>query len=198
MIDSTTPFELVLGNPGTVGAVPATPPRVRRSIGCQRATGSLSGTRLGPLHLGMTLSKAHLAIRRFSSRGRRWQDFYCLSPRGLRAGYTPASVLRGLARSARSRDRNAIVLLSTADGRYSLHGVHPNTRLTAAVARRLRLGRPFRLGANTWYIDANGSSRGIIKVHRGLIEEVGIIDKSLTATRGSTLRLMLALGLISG
>jgi hypothetical protein len=198
LIDATTPFDFVLGRPGSVPPPPAGPPPVPKTIGCQPATGRLTGTRLGPFHLGISRARSHKILKRFSARGRRWQDFYCLSPRGLRAGYTPTSILNRLPARYRKRYLDATILLSTADHRYALHGVHPDTRFTPEIARRLGIGRPYAIGANTWYLDNNGPSHGIIKVHHGLVEEVGIIDKRLTGTFRSTLRLLIALGLISG
>src|SRR5205807_724100 len=46
----------------------------------------------------------------------------------------------------------------------------------------LRLSAPIRVGLNTWYFAPNGTSNAIFKVRRGLIEELGIAQKSLTGT----------------
>jgi hypothetical protein len=43
------------------------------------------------------------------------------------------------------------------------------------------LSGPIQIGANTWYLAANGPSTGVLKVRGGLIEEIGIAAKQLTA-----------------
>jgi hypothetical protein len=80
-----------------------------------------------------------------------------------------------------------VVLALTANPYYALRGVRPGRRL-ASVARSLRAGRGFRVGLNTWYLTPNGSSRGVLKVRHGVIEEIGIADKRLTGSRRGGLR----------
>jgi hypothetical protein len=53
--------------------------------------------------------------------------------------------------------------------------VAPGTRL-AKVARRLHVSRPYEVGANTWYLAPDGPVRGVLKVRRGVIQEIGITD----------------------
>jgi hypothetical protein len=185
LIDATTPFELVIGPPGTVGTTPNGPPAftsANTSRGaCGKATGRLSGLGLGRLRLGMKRSRARRIYTRWSTRGRKYMEFYCLTPNGIRAGYPSNYLLRSVARKARTGKRDRIVLLLTANRRYALRGVRPGARL-AKVRRKLKLGRGFRVGANTWYFTANGPSQGLLKVRRGVIEEVGIADKTLTGS----------------
>ena len=50
----------------------------------------------------------------------------------------------------------------------------------SSVARRLHVGRGISIGPNTWYLFANGHGRGVFKVRRGMIEEIGIADRRLT------------------
>jgi len=71
------------------------------------------------------------------------------------------------------------VLVLTANRHYALHGVQANTRLSR-VARRPRISRPFHVGRNTWYLTANGPSRGVLNVRHGVIEVVGIAPARLT------------------
>lgn len=42
---------------------------------------------------------------------------------------------------------------------------------------RLRPGRGFHVGANTWYLVAAGRSIGVLKVRHGQIQEIGIADR---------------------
>jgi hypothetical protein len=190
LIDSTTPFDLVVGPPGTVGAIPG---QASNGAGktplCARATGHLAGQTLGPLKLGMLRTRARHLIRRWSTRGKLYMDFFCLSPIGIRAGYPSAALLHSLPRRQRGQLNGHIVLLLTADRRYALRGVRPGARV-ARVRRKLRLGRAYRIGLNTWYLAPNGRSRGIVKVRHGIIEEVGIADKRLITNQPSTVRFL--------
>ncbi|MDQ6936808.1 MAG: S8 family serine peptidase [Actinomycetota bacterium] len=149
---------------------------------CPRAAGRLAGTRLGSLRLGMTRAGARRVLPRFSTRGRRYMDFFCLSPIGIRVGYPSPGLLRTLSRSGRRRVAGRVVLALSADRHYALRGVRPGRRL-AAAAGLLHTGRGFRIGLNTWYLAPDGSARGVLKVRHGVIEEVGIADKRLTASR---------------
>jgi hypothetical protein len=72
-----------------------------------------------------------------------------------------------------------IVLVLTANHYYALDGVRPGARI-AAVARQLKLGKPFRWGRNTWYLVARHASNGLLKVRHGVILEVGIANRQLT------------------
>jgi hypothetical protein len=80
------------------------------------------------------------------------------------------------------------VLVLTANRHYALHGVRPGTRLTRRLARRLHVGRAFKLGLNTWYLVGNGPSRGVLKVRHGVILEIGIANKQLTSGARATVR----------
>ena len=63
---------------------------------------------------------------------------------------------------------------------------------TVALGRH-RL-RGIRIGKNTWYVVANGASRGVLKVSHGVIGEVGIAAKPLTANRRLARMLLAHLG----
>jgi hypothetical protein len=82
-----------------------------------------------------------------------------------------------------------VVLALTANPQFDLRGVSAGARLKT-VARGLRLGRGFHIGLNWWYLTANGSSRGVLKVRRGVIEEIGIASRQLTATRKSAAKFL--------
>jgi hypothetical protein len=191
LIDATTPFELVVGAPGTVGSLPAKSGGTGAGSGsgktslCAKGTGRLAGQTVGPLKLGMPRSRARHVIKRWSTRGKPFMDFFCLSPIGIRAGYPSAALLRTFPRRTRAGLKGHIVLLLTANRRYALRGVRPGARV-ARVRRRLKLGRAYKIGLNTWYLAPNGSSRGIVKVRHGVIEEVGIADKRLMTNQRAT------------
>ncbi|MEA2159537.1 MAG: hypothetical protein QOD66_1917 [Solirubrobacteraceae bacterium] len=160
-----------------------------RRSGCPAASGRLAGRSLGPVTLGMTRARVRRAFTTRSGRGRRYMDFFCLAPIGIRVAYPSPALLRKLQPSARRRVRGRAVLALTANPYYALKGVRPGTRL-AKVARRLHVGRAFHIGLNTWYLAPAGASRGLLKVRHGRIEEIGIVDRSLTANRASALRLL--------
>jgi hypothetical protein len=82
-----------------------------------------------------------------------------------------------------------VILALTANQYYTLRGARPGRRLST-VAGRLHLGRPFHLARNYWYLIPGNASTGVLKVRRGLIEEVGIANKRLTRGRAAQLRLL--------
>ncbi len=157
--------------------------------GCPAATGRLRGRSLGPVRLGMTRARARRVFSHSSTRGRRYMDFFCLSPIGIRVGYASPRLLARIARGKRFRVRGQVVLALTANPFYALRGVRPGDRL-AAVARYLHARAPFHVGLNYWYLVPAGQSRGVLKVRHGVIEEVGIADKQLTQGRRAGLRFL--------
>ena len=166
-----------------------TRPPARVRAGCPRSTGRLSGRTLGLVRLGTTRTAARRVFRRSSNRGRRYMDFFCLTPNGVRVGYPSPKLLRTVTRRERRREQGKVVLALSANPHYALRGVRPGARL-AAVARRLKTGAAFHIGLNYWYLARNGASTGVLKVRHGIIEEVGIADKRLTRGRRAALRFL--------
>jgi triacylglycerol esterase/lipase EstA (alpha/beta hydrolase family) len=154
--------------------------------GCPEATGRLTGRRLGLVRLGMTRPQARQAFNRSSDRGKRFEDFFCLTPAGVRVGYASPKLVRTVAPAKRRRVRGRVVWASTANAFYSLGGVRPGMALSLA-RRRLALSRGFRVGLNRWYFAPNGSSRGLLKVRQGIVEEIGIAKTALTQGRHAQL-----------
>jgi hypothetical protein len=201
LTDAATPFELVLGAPGTGASGGSgggsgsgtTGPGVDRQ--CPTAKGRLSGRRLGVLSLGMTRARARHLLRNYSTRGRRYMDFYCLrGGLGLRAGYPSPALIRHLSRKTRRALSGRAVLILTANRHYALHGVRPKAKLTRAVARKLHAGRRYHVGKNYWYVTPNGSSHGILKVVHGRIQEIGIAERRVTANVGQDRRFLRTFG----
>ena len=93
--------------------------------GCPRATGTLSAGRLGPVELGMTREQARRAFAHSSSRGKKYQDFFCLTPSGVRVGYASPKLLRTLPSKERNRLEGRVVWASTANEYYALDGIRP-------------------------------------------------------------------------
>lgn len=157
---------------------------------CAQPSGRLVGRALGPLTLGISRTRARTVLPRYSTRGSRDMDFYCLSGgSGIRAGYPSAQLLDGLSLAQRSRVGGRAILLLTASHHYTLRGVRVGQPVTA-VARRLRLKRPLRVGLNTWYLAPGSLATGVLKVRHGVIQEIGIADTALTSTRPNAIRFL--------
>jgi hypothetical protein len=197
LIDSTTPFELVIGSPGTVGRSPNGPAAYSSAnnggalVACPRATGRLTQFAVGRLRLGMKRAAARRTYRRWSTRGKRIMDFFCVKPTGISAGYPSRYLLRGFSRRARRALEGRIILLLSANRHYAFHGVRVGARF-ARVARRLHAGRGFRRGTSVWYFPPNGASRGVLKVHDGIIVEIGIVNRQLSGSAAQRRRLLIA------
>ena len=151
-------------------------PRVR---GCPAATGTLSGQTLGLARLGMTREQARHSYTHSTDRGKHYEDFFCLTPIGVRVGYASPALLDTLPRSDRRQLADRVVWASTSSGYYDIQGVRPGATVTAA-GRLLKLSARFQIGLNTWYLAPNGASTGVLKVRHGLVEEIGIADRQLT------------------
>jgi alpha-tubulin suppressor-like RCC1 family protein len=177
---SQPPPSPVISPPAPVSSVP--------SPGCPLPTGRLSGRTLGSLRLGMTRRQARGAFAHSSDRGQPYEDFFCLTPNGVRVGYASPKLIVALP----PRDRGIagrVVWMSTANRYYALDGIRPNTPL-AAAARVLRLGPALHIGLNYWYLAPAGPVTAVLKVRHGVIQEIGIADKRFTATRAMRLIFM--------
>jgi hypothetical protein len=150
--------------------------------GCPSATGRVDGTRLGLARLGMTRAQARRAFVQSSDRGKHYEDFFCLTPIGVRVGYASPELMKTLPRHERRKYAGRVVWISTSNPYYALHKVRAGDTL-AAARKHLKLPSGFHIGLNYWYLAPNGPSTAILKVRHGIVEEIGIGDKSLTETR---------------
>jgi hypothetical protein len=163
--DATTGF-YALKLDQSVWPDPTTIPTTGRPS-CPAASGNLGGTRLGPISLGARRSLLRREFSRFSTRGRASMDFLCLAGGGIRVGYPSANLLRSVSHRARAQFTGRAVLALTANRRYAFRGVRHGARL-AGVARRLHIGRGFRIGLNNWYLAVGRRANGVFKVrYRG-------------------------------
>jgi hypothetical protein len=151
------------------------------AVACARSRAHITDRSLGPVALGIKRARVRKLFHSFSTRGRRYMDFFCPQHRGIRVGYASSRLLGHLPPGARARVRGRAILILTADARYSLQGVYPGSTLKAA-ARTRRLSPPYRVGGNTWYLAPNGFSHEVLKVHHGVVQEIGIAYASLTRT----------------
>ncbi len=156
---------------------------------CPAATGRISGDMLGLIRIGMTRAQVHHKYTRSSDRGKRYQDFFCLTPMGVRVGYASPKLLKTLPKRDRKRWAGKVVWASTSNPYYALHGVRPGESI-AAAAERLHTEAPFHIGLNYWYLARRGNVTAVLKVRRGVVEELGIAANSLTNGRSAQSALM--------
>ncbi len=164
------------GKPATSKGIAVAVPHVAR---CPAASGKLSGEMLGLLRLGMTRAQALHAFAHSSNRGKKYEDFFCLTPRGVRVGIASPKLVRTLPKSERKL-AGRVIWASTSSYYYSVQGVRCDATV-AAAGKHLKLTGPFHIGKNDWYLAPNGTSTAVFKVRRGIIEEIGIGDKQLTS-----------------
>lgn len=145
---------------------------------CPAAGGKLNGGSLGLLRLGMTRAQALHAFAHSSTRGKSYQVFFCLTPRGVRVGIASPKLVKTLPKSER-RLAGHVIWASTSSFYYAVDGIRCDATV-AAAGKRLKLTGPFHIGANLWYLAPNGASTAVFKVRGGIIEEIGIADKQLT------------------
>jgi hypothetical protein len=157
--------------------------------GCPKATGRVSGIGIGGLRLGMTPKQARHTYRKSSARGFKDKDFFCLTPEGIRVGFGSSKLLRSLPRSQRRRYSDRVVWISTSNPIYAIHGIRAGATL-AAARKRLHLGKAIHIGLNYWYLATDGASTAVLKVRKGIAEEIGIANKQLTHTRKAQRTLM--------
>jgi hypothetical protein len=147
---------------------------------CAKPSGRLGGTRLGPLALGYTQDQARRALRLVSVQAFGFDDFCLRGGWGIRAGYPSSKLLRSLAKGLRTKVAGRVVIALTANRFYAFAGVRPGARV-AAVAKKLHIKAKqfFRVGLNDWYVVPGRAADGVLKVRRGVIQEIGVADKRL-------------------
>jgi NHL repeat len=165
----------------TSKAVKVPIPYVRR---CPAATGTMTGTQIGLLKLGMTRAQARFVYRRHSSRGFEYKDFFCLTPEGVRAGYATPKLLKTLSNKQAHAVKGRVVWASTSDPYYSLDGIRAGESI-ATASRVLGTEPPFHIGLNYWYLARKATYTAVLKVRGTVVQELGIADNALTKTRNT-------------
>jgi hypothetical protein len=156
---------------------------------CPAATGTMTGTTIGQAQLGMTRARARYLYRQHTNRGKQYEDFFCLTPIGVRVGYASPLLLGTLSRAARSSVTGRVVWASTSNPYYSLDGVRPGESITTAAAA-LHTGPPFHIGLNYWYLARKPGYTAVLKVRGDVVQELGIATNALTTTRAAQSALM--------
>jgi hypothetical protein len=165
------------------GSLPLGGACARTPVACTRSVGRLSTTALGSLRLGETRAQARTRFRRLSLHDRRYVDYLCSgTANGIRVGYPSASLLALLPAAKRAAFSDRVVLILTSSRLYSIDGLRPGMSL-AAAQHRAKLGAPYRIGANDWYLVIGRGSRIVLKVRGGVVREVGVASRRLTSTR---------------
>jgi hypothetical protein len=98
---------------------------------------------------------------------------------GIRAGDATPQLVRKLAARPHA---GGIVLALSANPHYTLHGATPGVRL--------KLGRVIHLGRNWWYAISGPDANWVLKTRHGVIREIGLASKQLTATGLVQVRLL--------
>jgi Pro-kumamolisin, activation domain/Putative Ig domain len=183
-------------NAGGVGRSAASAPvsvAVATRAACPAARGRLAGTGLGALRLGMTRAQAKRAYPHSRRRGRGSSETFCLTPFGIEAGYATPALLGGRVSGRRAGLLGRVVWLLSADPRYAVDGVAPGATV-AAARRALRGGTLVRAGGGRWYLARAGRATAVLGIHGGIIRQVGIASRLLTASRGADRMLLRSLG----
>jgi hypothetical protein len=92
---------------------------------CPGATGRLSGATIGLIRLGMSRRQAQQAYAHHSNRGKQYEDFFCLTPIGVRVGYASPKLLNRLSQADRGKLKSRVVWASTSNPHYALNGIRP-------------------------------------------------------------------------
>jgi hypothetical protein len=180
-------------NAAGFGTLAATSAGVRIAVpfvaNCPAATGSISGATLGLAKLGETRGHARQAYRHSSVRSRAYEDFFCLTPVGVRVGYASPKALAGLPMSQRAALLRRVIWISTSSPYYAISGVRPGATIVSA-GQVLPLGKVFQIGLNDWYLAPVGSVTVILKVRGGIVQEIGIANRQLTRGRAAQSRFL--------
>ena len=140
----------------------------------------MTGTALGLLKLGETRAQARKAYANSTYRKTKYQDFFCLTPIGIRVGYGSPALLKSVPAHQRKRLSGRAVWASTTNSFYAIHGIRVGTRI-ATARKALKLTGPVRVRQNTWYLARNGASTAVFKARGTTITEIGIATKTLSA-----------------
>lgn len=162
---------------------------VKNTSTCPRPTGSLGGSSVGPLKLGETKTAARKRLKRFTVTQNRFDNFCLFAGWGIRVAYPTSALLRSVPAKDRGGLRGRIVIALTANPFYAFRKAKPGMRISAEL-KRLKLGKPFHIGANEWYVASASPGNAVFKVRHGVIQEVGLLNKRLTRTRSEQSRFL--------
>jgi hypothetical protein len=169
-------------SPPTSGLVPPTVTATASpASACPAASGAFTATSLGGITVGMTRKAARTDLTGVRATTSGWERL-CLSVGGSsRFAYATPRLLAHLSPALRTKTRDRIVIVLTANPRFSWNGIHPGSTLAAARSK-LALTRPIRIGTNRWYFISGRNGLRVLKVHTGHVGEFGVIFKGVAST----------------
>ena len=156
---------------------------------CTRPVGRLRGARLGAIALGETRAKARRTLRRLRVTHYGFDDFCLRNGYGIRVGYPSPRLLSHQPRRLRRRLSGRVVFALTANRYYALRGIRPGARARIAI-RRLHAHGSFTVGVNRWYLISAPGVTEVLKVRRGVVQEIGIADLQLTSNAAADRRFL--------
>jgi len=151
---------------------------------CPVATGKLTAMTVGQVTLGLTRAWEREVLPDYTARSVHTDNFCLDDGSGIRVGYASPTLVGSVAAAGHEALMGRSVLALTANHYYTVDGVRPGTRL-ATVARRLHLAPAVHAGPNDWYTIPGTVGNDVLKVSHGIIDEIGIANKTLTSTRAA-------------
>jgi hypothetical protein len=150
--------------------------------GCHAATGSVSSAGVGSLRLGMSRRRTHRTghFRRTAN----GFEHYCFGGGGIRVAYSTRAVT-----GADGIRTGRVAIILTGNRHYAVKGVRSGTSLKLA-SQRLKLGPPVVLGKNTWYFVVGRKVTQVLKVHGGVVREIGVALATAARTRAQAVYLL--------
>jgi hypothetical protein len=142
---------------------------------CEKPSGKLTTSKVGPLSLGETRAAARKALKHFHAQSPSIDDFCLFGGWGIRVGYPSSKLLATFRASKKLTGR--IVLALTANIHYNVNGVTQGSTVKQA-SKKLKLGKVHHIGKNDWYVTTNG--RYVLKVRKGVIQEIGPANTAFT------------------
>ena len=76
----------------------------------------------------MTRARAEYLYRRHSDRGKQYEDFFCLTPIGVRVGYATPKLFEDLTEDEQRQLKRRVVWASTSNPNYELLASAPANR----------------------------------------------------------------------
>jgi hypothetical protein len=163
------------------------------TLKCPKPSGQLSGAALGPLKLGMTQKQARKKLSNVTITHNGFDVFCLYAGWGIRAAVPSQALLKTLPARQRGALSGRIVVMLTANPHYSAHGIAPGATQAAAV-KALKLGKPIKVGANTWYLKHAAAGSLLLKMQKGIVQEIGVANAKLTAGTAADKRFLRTFG----
>jgi hypothetical protein len=153
--------------------------KVAAGPGCPAATGTLSGTTLGLVRLGMTRSQAAAAYSQSVVQNIGLTQLFCVTPDAVVAGYPSPQLLGALPAGQRNAVAGRVIWASTSNPLYAIDGIRSGDTLTTAE-KALPKGTMLSVGQNQYYLAAAGPITAVLQVSHGGTVEIGVIQARLT------------------